>query len=106
MSTEVRDNPELRRFEIFEDGVPAGLADYTMAGDRISLVHTETSPEFGGRGLARQLITFALDQARERHLKVVPICPYALRVITEDQDSYLDLVPADVRARFSLPEEN
>ena len=98
MSTEVRDNPELRRFEIFEDGVPAGLADYTMAGDRISLVHTETSPEFGGRGLARQFITFALDQARERHLKVVPI--------TEDQDSDLDLVPADVRARFSLPEEN
>ncbi len=106
MSVEVQDNPAESRFEIYDDGVRAGLADYTIVGDRISLTHTETSPEFAGRGLAKQLITFALEQARERQLHVLPYCPYALRVITENQHAYLDLVPADARAQFELPEAN
>lgn len=106
MAIEVRDNPDEARFEIYAEGVRAGLADYAISGDRISLTHTETSPEFGGRGLARQLITFVLDQARERQLQVLPICPYALRVITENQDAYLDLVPPDARAQFKLPESD
>ena len=105
MSVEVRDNPAMGRFEIYADGERAGLADYTIAGDRMSLTHTETYPEFSGRGLAKQLITFALEQARQRQLMVIPVCPYALRVINENQDAYLDLVPTDVRARFSLPEQ-
>jgi len=104
MTTQIQDNPAERRFEILQDGVRAGLADYTITGDRMTLTHTETSPEFGGRGLARRLIGFALDEARARGLSVVPVCPYALRVITEHQDEYLDLVPADERGRFSLPE--
>lgn len=104
MTIEVRDNPDEGRFQIYVDGERAGLADYTIVGDRISLTHTETSPEFGGQGLAKQLIAFALDQARERRLQVLPICPYALRVITENQDAYLDLVPVDARAQFELPE--
>lgn len=104
MTVEVRDNPAQSRFEIYDNGVRAGLADYVLAGDRISMTHTETSPEFSGRGLAKQLISYALDQARVRKLKVIPICPYALRVITENQAQYLDLVPADARARFKLPE--
>lgn len=104
MAIEVRDNPDEARFEIYAQGVRAGLVDYTISGDRITLTHTETSPEFAGRGLAKQLITFALDQARERRLQVLPICPYALRVITENQDAYLHLVPADARAQFELPD--
>ncbi len=106
MSIEVRDNPAEGQFEISADGIRAGLASYSVSGDRISLTHTETSPEFAGRGLAKQLITYALDQARARQLSVVPICPYALRVISENQEAYLDLVPADVRARFNLPESS
>jgi len=104
MTIQIQDNPAEQRYEILQDGIRAGLADYTIAGDRLSITHTETSSEFSGRGLARQLIGFALDDARARGLSVVPVCPYALRVITENQDEYLDLVPADERARFSLPE--
>ncbi|MDO9486137.1 MAG: GNAT family N-acetyltransferase [Actinomycetota bacterium] len=106
MSVEVRYNPSEQRFEIYEDAVRVGLADYSIAGDRLSLLHTEISPEFGGRGLAKQLISFALDHIRDRHLQVLPICPYTLRVITENQDAYLDLVPSTERERFKLPAGN
>ncbi len=106
MSVEVRNNPSEQRFEIYEDSVRIGLADYSIAGDRLSLLHTEISPEFGGRGLAKQLISFALDQVRERNLLVLPICPYTLHLINNNQDEYLDLVPSDARARFKLPAAN
>ena len=104
MSIEVRDNQAEQQFEIHADGVRAGLATYSISNDRITLLHTETSPEFAGQGMAKQLITFALDQARERQLKVLPVCPYTLRVIKEDPKAFLDLVPADARARFDLSE--
>ncbi|MDO8732551.1 MAG: GNAT family N-acetyltransferase [Actinomycetota bacterium] len=94
MGVEIRDNSAVR----------AGLAEYTIEGDRISLTHTETSPEFAGRGLAKQLIIFALESARERGLQVLPFCPYALRVIADNPETFLDLVPADARVQFNLPE--
>jgi len=103
MAVDFRDNPAEQRFEIYDSEVLAGVADYVIAGDRISLTHTETLPAFAGRGLAKQLITFALEQARAHTLQVIPICPYALRVISENPGAYLDLVPPDARAGFALP---
>jgi hypothetical protein len=44
----------------------------------------------------------ALDDARRRGLQVLPSCPYVRKVIAEDPDTFLDLVPADQRARFDL----
>lgn len=103
MAVDIRDNPVEQRFEIYHSGVLAGCADYLIAGDCISLTHTETFPAFAGRGLAKRLITFALEQARARNLQVLPLCPYALRVVSENLEAYLDLVPADARAGFALP---
>ena len=40
----------------------------------MTLVHTETPPAARGRGLASQLVQGALDNARSRGLKVVPVC--------------------------------
>ena len=103
MSIEVRDNQAEEQFEVHADGVRAGLATYSISKDRLTLLHTETAPEFAGQGMAKQLITFALNQARARQLKVLPVCPYTLHVIQEDPQAFLDLVPADARARFDLP---
>jgi uncharacterized protein len=49
------------------------------------------------------LVDAVLDDARRRGLAVLPRCPFARRVIAENQDAYLDLVPADAREEFGLP---
>ncbi|MEV1200449.1 N-acetyltransferase, partial [Microbispora rosea] len=41
----------------------------------------------------------ALDAARDAGLSVLPFCPFVKRYIERHPD-YLDLVPADQRARF------
>jgi predicted GNAT family acetyltransferase len=102
MSTSVSDNPTESRYEVHDDGQLAGFAVYRLTGEQIAFTHTEVAPAFGGRGLARTLVTEALDDARRRGLAVLPFCPYVRKVIAGDPGSYLDLVPEGERARVGL----
>lgn len=97
----VTDNPAESRFEIHVGGTRAGLVQYHLNGQVISLVHTEVGEEFEGRGLAGTLARTALDTARERGLAVLPYCPYIRSWISRHPD-YADLVPEDRRAEFGL----
>ncbi|MCC3655364.1 N-acetyltransferase [Streptomyces sp. S07_1.15] len=103
MSTAVRDNPAENRYEIHEAERLAGFSAYRLTGRRIAFTHTETLPEFRGRGLAGRLVAGGLDDARRRGLAVLPFCPYVREYIAEHADAHLDLVPARDRARFGLP---
>ena len=63
------------RFELTVDGQTAFLT-YTIAGDRIRMIHTEVPPGLQGHGYANQLARAALDFARREKLRVVPLCPF------------------------------
>jgi predicted GNAT family acetyltransferase len=101
--TTIRDNPDNDRYEIHEDDQLAGFAAYEISDGTIAFTHTEVDRAFEGRGLARQLVTEALDDARRRDLAVRPHCSYVRKVIASDADQYLDLVPSGDRERFDLP---
>lgn len=75
MPNTVRDNPALSRFELDADGVTA-VANYRLAGNVMTLTHTETPREARGRGIASRLTEGALQAARARGLKIVPQCPF------------------------------
>ena len=75
-SYDVRDNPERHRFEIDLGGGAVAIAQYTLPEGKIMFTHTEVPPEHEGKGVGTALIRFALAAARERNLKVIPICPF------------------------------
>lgn len=91
MSTDVRDAPDEQRYEITVDGTLAGFAVYRLDGDRTVFVHTEISPDFGGRGLGNTLAAGALDDVRSRGRRAVPICPFIAAFIGRHPE-YQDLV--------------
>jgi len=99
----VRDNQAENRYEIADGDELAGFAEYIIDGDVISFPHTETLSGNEGRGLARQLVEFALADARERQLAVLPKCWFVSKVIADRPGEYLDLVPVDARATYNLP---
>ncbi len=101
MDVEVSDNPDKARFEIIADGELAGFVLYHLRGDEIAFTHTETDDRFRGHGLAGRLVQASLDAARERHLAVLPYCPFMLSWIAAHRE-YADLVPADRREEFGL----
>jgi predicted GNAT family acetyltransferase len=100
-ATRVADNPEQSRYEIFVGEEVAGFVQYRARPGLIALIHTEVDDRFAGRGLASKLIAFALDDARERGLAVLPFCPFVNEYIQRHRE-YVDLVPGEQRAAFDL----
>lgn len=47
------------------------------------LYHTGVSEEYGGRGLASQLVQFVVDDLVEAGHTIVPVCPYVVKWIEE-----------------------
>ncbi len=101
MELQVADNPEQGQYEIRADGEVAGFVQYRLRDGVIAFLHTETDPRFRGQGVAGRLIRSSLEAARDRHLAVLPYCPFVRRWMTEHPE-YADLVPEDMRARFRL----
>ena len=72
----VVDNPDRRRFEIDLGEGQFAFAEYTLPEGKIMFTHTEVPPSHEGRGIGTVLIEAGLAAARERGLKVIPICPF------------------------------
>jgi predicted GNAT family acetyltransferase len=100
----VVDAPGHDRFEIFDGGRLAGFSEYRRRGDLIAFIHTEVEAEYEGKGVGSTLISTALDTVRDRGQAVLPFCPFVRGYIAKHPDRYLDLVPADLRGDFELPE--
>lgn len=90
----VTDNPDRSRFEVHVGGELAGFVNYRLRGQVINLIHTEVDARFQGAGLAGELAKASLDDARARHLAVVPTCPY-IRSWIDRHPGYADLVAID-----------
>jgi predicted GNAT family acetyltransferase len=79
-----------RRFNAVVDGHRCVL-DYTLSGDRMSIVHTGVPSEVGGRGIAARLTEAAVDAARAAGWKIEPLCSYA-RVWFERHPEHADVL--------------
>jgi predicted GNAT family acetyltransferase len=65
------------RYVMKIDDELVAVADYRINGDAISFNHTFTNPKLRGKGYAREVVDFAMDDVEktsERH--VVPMCWY------------------------------
>ena len=89
-SSEVIHNEAEERFELAEGGYTA-VAAYRIEGDRISFTHTVVPEEVEGQGVGSRLIRAALDQVRDKGLKVVPVC-YFVKGYIERHPEYQDLL--------------
>ena len=97
----VRDNPDRHRFEIdLGDGTFA-IAEYRLAAGKIRFTHTKVPEGHEGKGIGTTLIRFALDAARERGLKVIPICPFFAAYMQKHAEVQ-DLLDPSWRKKFGL----
>jgi predicted GNAT family acetyltransferase len=101
MAPTVTDVSDRRRFEIEVDGAVLGFAEYRRRPGVITFLHTEIDPAHEGEGLGTLLVKAALDTARAEGLAVLPYCPFVRGFIDRHRE-YLDLVPVERRANFTL----
>ena len=82
---EVTHNAEEQRFETFVDGYLSKL-DYIQDGKNFVITHVGVSPELRGQGIAGKIVQVGLEYAKERSLRVVPMCSYAAAYIRKHSE--------------------
>jgi len=82
------------RFVAVENGEELGEMTYSIAGaNKIIIDHTEGFPGSEGKGVGQKLLDAAIAHAREKKLRIMPLCPFAHRMMDRRREEY-----ADVRA--------
>jgi predicted GNAT family acetyltransferase len=84
---------EKRGVFYIEDGdKEAGHMHYTFAGPgKMIIDHTEVEEDYEGKGLGKQLVKAGVEYARQNHLKILPICPFAKKIF-ELTPAYADVL--------------
>ncbi len=77
--------------QLFLDEQKAGKMDIAVAGDKLTVYHTEVDPQFEGKGFGRLLLQRMAAYARENGLKVIPLCPYVHAQFKRRPDEYQDI---------------
>ena len=76
MSSTLRNNTAQSRYEMDEQGMTS-WADYRLSGDQLFIDHVEAPPALRGTGASGRLMAALAADARDRGLKITPICGYA-----------------------------
>jgi len=79
---QVTNNTKERQFELHIRDY-TGRLTYNIKDDMIAFFHTEIPEALQGRGLGKILAEYALNYAKEHHLKILPYCPYVAKYVKE-----------------------
>lgn len=64
------------RYVLLVNGQTLGAAYYREEDDRVIFTHTEVDSSLEGKGLGSKLVRGALDDAKGRGKKIVPVCEF------------------------------
>ena len=78
MEIEIRER-DSKGFAIARDGKEkAGMMTYSIPTSNFIIVdHTEVEEAYKGKGVGKQILYKIVDMAREKNLKILPLCPFA-----------------------------
>ena len=81
------DNHERGYFQAEDNGREAGLMTYVYAGPKKLIIdHTEVDEAYAGQGVGSSMVEKAVDFARQKDYKILPLCPFAKSVFNKTPD--------------------
>ncbi|HEY9574108.1 MAG TPA: GNAT family N-acetyltransferase [Lachnospiraceae bacterium] len=88
---EIRYEENNHRSVAYEGEDMVGECTYYIIGEVWAIDHTFVNSAYAGQGIAGKLVDEVLGRARERGVKVIPVCSYVKRVF-EKKPEYRDLL--------------
>ncbi len=86
------DNGKKGRFFVEVQGKILAEMTYVWIGeDRFIIDHTEVSDVLKGKGIGQKMVQAAVDLARERRIKILPLCPFA-KAVFQKTKSFEDVL--------------
>jgi uncharacterized protein len=73
-----KDNGIDGKFYILVEGIEEAEMTYEwLDSDRIAILHTGVNESLKGMGAGKQLVVKAVEFAREKGIRILPLCPFA-----------------------------
>jgi predicted GNAT family acetyltransferase len=72
---------ENRRSAAYDGEAVIGVCEFEEENWVWTITHTRVQPEYGGRGIARQLVESVRDHAAEEKAELQSTCSYATKVL-------------------------
>ena len=92
MDIQHKDNGQKGIFYVVVDGKTEAEMTYVWSGNqRIIIDHTGVSEALKGEGVGKQLVQAAVVFAREKQLKILPLCAFA-RAVFDKMPDYQDVL--------------
>lgn len=92
MDIQHEDNGKRGKFFISENGHNIAAMTYSWSGAKlITIEHTEVSDQLKGQGIGNKLVAAAVDWMRNNDIKVIPLCPFAKKILTRGLE-YADIL--------------
>lgn len=79
-------------FTLEQGGRGVARLDYTLEGDTLVIDYVEVSPTLRGGGVGMIMVDAAVAYARDRGLKVRPLCSYAKALMVRGETKYGDVL--------------
>lgn len=81
MEIQIKDNGSKGAFFVSEEGKTLAEMTFVWGGtEKIIIDHTEVSDVLKGKGLGKMMLAKAVEFAREKGIKILPLCPFAKSV--------------------------
>lgn len=79
-------------FHIDIDSKTEAKMTFIFAGsDKIIIDHTEVNEGYNGKGFGKMMVEKAVAFAREKNIKIIPLCPFAKKVFDKNPE-YSDVL--------------
>ena len=68
-------------FYVAVDGKHEAKMTFVFAGEKQMIIdHTEVNPGNNGKGFGKKMVAKAVEFARQKGIKIIPLCPFAKSV--------------------------
>ena len=84
---EFKDNKSVAFIEDSEIGV----CEFNVLDGKWIIVHTEVNSNYRGSGIAKKLLDRVVAEARNKNIKIIPKCEYAIKVMV-GKNEYSDVI--------------
>lgn len=83
--------PDCKRSAAYDGAQKIGECEFSVS-DKIWIIsHTGVRPAYEGKGIAKKLVLKVIEEARKNEAKIMPLCPYANRMMT-GKEEYVDVI--------------
>lgn len=88
----IRFEKDEQQAQAFDGDNKIGYCSYDEKIDSTwAITHTVVDKEYGGQGIAEDLLDEVCDNARKENVKIIPICSYAVKKFDEHPEKYGDV---------------